>query len=248
MGISPEVAEVTACVDTVKIDVRGLQRELYQNVRCCLHAEFGEEVALLLHKWLVAYKANQVFLYEVNDLLNNTTTSECVDKDNAITYQRYDDNLLIVKQSETIVLPFAAAKRGVQLMVDALQDYLPLGSVVDLKKSPFANVIPEDSYDNLRIVITQRFTGIPETKVYFPYGGIVYPLGAPESGQMVYFTSPLIERTVHTGFDDEIEVAFVLSMKGALLFEKQYHSVAFSSLGERKTTQRALAHRREQQC
>jgi hypothetical protein len=247
MGTPAEVAEVTACVDTAKMDTRGLQRELYQNVRRCLNAEFGEELALLLHKWLVAYKTNQTFLYEVSDLLNNKTTSEYVDKGKAITYQRYDENLLIVRQSETIVVPFAAAKRGVQLMADALQDYLPLGSVVDLKKSPFASVLSEDAYESLRIVITQRFTCVPGTKAYFPYGGIVYPLGTPGSGQMVYFTSPLIERVVHKGFDDEVEVAFVFSMKGALLFEKQYHSVAFSSLDERKATQRALADRKGQQ-
>jgi hypothetical protein len=81
---------------------------------------------------------------------------------------------------------------------------------------------------------------MPDTKVFCPYGGIVYPIGMPEGKQMFYFTPSLIPDVVYEGYRDEMEDAFVYSMKEILLLDEHYHSVAFASPSEREVVDQIL--------
>jgi hypothetical protein len=218
-----------------------LREELYRKLRAVLASEFDRQMELLLHSWLISYKDNPAFLYEVYDLLETDKPGECADAAKDIAYRSYPDTLIVHKDGKDILIPARVARRGVQLAADALQDYLPLGSVVDLKQEPFSEVFTKGTPENIRIVITQRFVCVPETSTFYHYGGIIYPLGMPDGQRMLYFTHPLIDEVAHVGFTDEMEAAFVFGTKDALVIENNYHSVAFSSGEERETTRRALA-------
>lgn len=55
--------------------------------------------------------------------------------------------------------------------------YLPLGSVVILNKKYLGKAFEVDDIQEVRIVITQRFVCIPDTETFYPYGGVLHPIG-----------------------------------------------------------------------
>jgi len=115
------------------------------------------------------------------------------------------------------------------IAIDVFDETLPLGSVVDLKKQYLKDDLPVDKIENVRIVITHRFLHNPKDRFYFPYAGVVYPLGSLGEDRMLHFTSPFIDRVVHKGFSDEQDEAFVLAMKKELLCNRQLHSFSFAT-------------------
>ena len=118
------------------------------------------------------------------------------------------------------------------IIIDALDETLPLGSVVDLKKEYLKDNLPVDEIDNVRIVITYRFLHNPKDQFYFPYAGVVYPIGSLGQDRMLHFTSPFIARVVHKGFSDGQDEAFVSAMKQELLCNRRLHSFSFATKDE----------------
>jgi len=105
---------------------------------------------------------------------------------------------------------------------------LPLGSVVDLKKSAYAKTPRINEIDELRMVIAYRFLGREEDSHYFPYAGVVYPTGMLGQKEVLYFTRPLIENVVREGYHDEKEDAYVYLMKQELVVEKGKNSFGYA--------------------
>lgn len=66
--------------------------------------------------------------------------------------------------------------------------YLPLGSVVILNKKYLGKAFEVDDIQEVRIVITQRFVCIPDTETFYPYGGVLHPIGHIEGERVLYFT------------------------------------------------------------
>ena len=115
------------------------------------------------------------------------------------------------------------------IIIDSFEEILPLGTVVDLKKEHLRNKLPVDKIENVRIIITHRFLHNPKERFYFPYAGVVYPLGSMGEERTLHFTSPFIETVVHKGYSDEQETAFVLMMKHELLCNRRLRSYSFAT-------------------
>ena len=78
-------------------------------------------------------------------------------------------------------------------IIDIMEHVLPLGSVVDLKKDFLKNVIGNtDKVENFRVVITDRFFYQKGDRLYFPYAGVLYPIGAFQKQERLNFTSAVI--------------------------------------------------------
>ena len=135
-------------------------------------------------------------------------------------YKFPDSNLYFDKREFLIFL---------SIIIDVFEEILPLGSVVDLKKERLKGTLPIDEIENVRIVITHRFLHNPKDKFYFPYAGVVYPVGSMGQERTLHFTSPFIERVVHKGYSDEQDEAFVQMMKHELLCNRQVQSFSFAS-------------------
>lgn len=102
--------------------------------------------------------------------------------------------------------------------IEIMREVLPLGSVVELNPLYF---LPEQQTSSAaKIVITKRYTVPTGYQTFFPYGGVVYPVGEMKKDAILYFTEPLITNVIHMGFKDEMEEAFELLMKEELVVEK----------------------------
>jgi len=149
---------------------------------------------------------------------------------NPLSFQQADDGYHfkdpVINFSKEQLVSYLA------ILIDVYDEIVPLGSVVDLKKEYLKDSLPVDKIENVRIVITHRFLHNPQEKFYFPYAGVVYPLGSFGNERVLHFTSPFIERVVHRGFSDEQDEAFVLAMKRELLGDRHIHSYAFASRDE----------------
>ncbi len=118
-------------------------------------------------------------------------------------------------------------------MIDILEEVLPLGTVVDLKKRYLQKHIPASDIENIKIVITQRFLYHENDRTYFPYAGSIYPVGMLDKNEIIHFTPAMIETVVHRGYSDRQDRAYAYRMKQELILEKGMHSYGFSTEEER---------------
>jgi hypothetical protein len=123
---------------------------------------------------------------------------------------------------------------------------LPLGSVVDLKKEYFKKNLLIDQVENIRVVITHRFLSTSSNKHYFPYAGVIYPIGAPSASKYINFTTQLIESIIHVGFSDEQDEVYIFVMKQKLLEEMEMNSFSFATKDELELYQKTLRSEMEQ--
>lgn len=111
--------------------------------------------------------------------------------------------------------------------IEIMREVLPLGSVVELDPNFFK---PDPSSSKpVKVVIKGRFIAPKGYQSYFPYAGVVYPLGEIKKDTVIYFTYPLIKSVVHVGFKDEMEESFELLMKKEMIVDKGMKSIEFSS-------------------
>ncbi|WLR42583.1 DUF4176 domain-containing protein [Bacillus carboniphilus] len=115
--------------------------------------------------------------------------------------------------------------------IEIMREVLPLGSVVELDPRFFES---ESASSATKVVITKRFIAPKNFQSYFPYAGVVYPVGQIKKEAEISFTYPLIKRVIHHGFKDEQEEAFELLMKKELILEKSMRSIEFSHVDMRK--------------
>jgi hypothetical protein len=226
----------------VQLDERKVCKQLYEAFRGRIQGELGQDVARSFHKWLVNYRADASSLYQILPLLapkNALPTFEDVRQ--GIFYARTKDRFSVKIKTVCFAEDFDFLQAGyvVQVFLDLMQDYLPLGSVVDLQAEPLKDIFAVDKIENLRFVIAQRFCPIPETKLFYPYGAFVYPVGTLHDQQTLYFTPPLIKRVVHRGYRDELEQAYVLAMKDDFVLKRRYQSAGLASPQQRALMQEA---------
>ena len=161
------------------------------------------------------------------------------DSEQSITYEQKQNNDLLTCNGETLVLTEEQLKTVLSGIIDIMEHVLPLGSVVDLKKDFLKNVIENtDKVENFRVVITDRFFYQKGDRLYFPYAGVLYPIGAFEKQERLNFTSAVIENVIHEGYSDQQEEAYVFLMKQELILENGMHSFGFSTEEERKEYQK----------
>ena len=158
--------------------------------------------------------------------------------------------LFFEKQGENILLRSGASEIRIMksvffsylaLVSDIFLAPLPLGSCVRLKEGAFSAMPDMPEGYAPEAVVTDRYIAIPEAGIYFPYTGVVYPLGAFGTQQMIHFGPQLIEDTLHGGYTDEREEAFHELMKEEYILEKGLHSMSFATGEEAETLRKIMA-------
>ena len=123
------------------------------------------------------------FLYKIYAYVLEEHEEEISERSANNVYFEIEDNTYILRTDNGgIVLKKEAMQKLIIDMIGLFEDILPLGSVVDLKKE---GIIEDKEIENFRVVITKRFLGTGEG-CYYPYGGVVYPLGIAGSGNVLY--------------------------------------------------------------
>lgn len=179
------------------------------------------------------YFNNNSFLFEINKTIVNKEMS-CLDESNDVTYKNEKDKHILVCENYTMEFTYIEIKEIISGMIDILEKIQPLGTVVELKKEYLEKIISKEKIEKARFVIVNRFMINNESKTYFQYAGVVYPLGMLEKGQVIQFTTALIDKVVYSGYSDDQEEAYVYLMKKELIIEKKMHSFAFATDEERK--------------
>ena len=151
------------------------------------------------------------------------------DEKTGIRYERDRDEHILFADGKECVYDKSTFHRIIASYLDLLEDTLPLGTVVDLKKDAFRNVVETDEVKDFRFVITHRFLGKEEDHFYFPYAGVVYPIGILDDETIYHFTRPMVEKIVHMGYKDESEEAFVYLMKQDLIIKKSKNTYGYAT-------------------
>ena len=143
------------------------------------------------------------------------------DEEHSVRYERDGEDYILALERRECVFSKENFRKVIVSMLDLLEDTLPLGSVVDLKKLAYKNVPEASEVEHIRMVITYRFLGKEEDSHYFPYAGVVYPTGML-----------LVEKVVREGYRDEQEDAYVYLMKKELVIEKGKNSFGYATKEE----------------
>lgn len=127
-----------------------------------------------------------------------------------------------------ICMPTAEWRRIIAKGIQFLEELLPLGSVVELKKDILLLQIPAlEAAGSVRAVITDRYLPV-SAKSYYPYAGVPYPVGTGGRKRNIYFTQAMIERVVSRGYSDEQEAAFQRLIQKTCLLEKDMDICSFA--------------------
>ncbi|EAD2655566.1 DUF4176 domain-containing protein [Listeria monocytogenes] len=224
----------------MEIKKETVQNYLYPILRDQWRILFGTEIEIQLHKWLIKYKSNCLFLYNVHGLLTGDSYDILKDEQQKLVYKKTASTLDIIDELSTLHIPIAIAKQAIQMFCDYLYDYLPLGSVVILNKKYLGKAFDVDDIQEVRFVITQRFATVPDTETFYPYGGVLYPIGHIEGERVLYFTPPLIEKVQFVGFQDVTDYAYLVEMREELLKKRAYQSIAFIDPDKREQAQKVI--------
>lgn len=174
------------------------------------------------------YLEDSRFLYEILGALK----SEYIvlqDQKNDIRFKKEENTCELSVDNEQIKLNITDMKKLMISLITIMEDILPLGSIVDLKKEYFSNETLRNKVENIRMVITHRFLSKEGTNVYFPYAGVVYPTGMLGREEVLYFTPTLIETVVHKGYEDIQEIVYVSQMKREYIIENKMISCGFAN-------------------
>lgn len=178
-----------------------------------------------------AYVDDTAFLFKVYEaFIENDRFME--DEERHVRYERDGKDYILSYEGKECIFEKKAFKKVLTGLLDLLEDTLPLGTVVDLRKDAYKDVPNIQDVDHIRMVITYRFLGKEEDAYYFPYAGVVYPTGMMGRKEVLYFTRPLVERVVKEGYRDEKEDAYVYLMKNELVIEKGKNSFGYAEKEE----------------
>lgn len=194
----------------------------------------GKEQKRLLFEVGCIYRNNIEFLYQIYGAIA-TDQKQLKDEVHNITYKCEGDDHVLVYRGEDLVFTEEQLKTILIGIIDIMEEILPLGSVVDLKKDFLKDILANiDKVEQVRVVIIDRFLHRKDEKSYFTYAGVLYPIGILKQQEHLNFTSALIEQVVQKGYSDKQEEAYVFLMKNELILENGMHSIGFLTDAERE--------------
>lgn len=200
-----------------------LWKEFMEQTECIRKKD--EEI---LGKIAASYVEDAEFLFRVYEaFIENERFLE--DEDSEICYERDGEDYIFALEGKECIFSKEDFRKIIISMLDLLEDTLPLGTVVDLRKSAYEDVPEIEKVEKIRMVILYRFLGKDEDSHYFPYAGVVYPTGMLGKKEVLYFTRPMVEKVVQKGYYDEQEDAYVYLMKRELVIEKNKNSFGYAT-------------------
>lgn len=128
---------------------------------------------------------------------------------------------------QEFVLNINDARELIARFIDILEPIYPLGTVVALKEDFSRSLKLKSHINQVKVVIIERFASTKEKDAYFPYVGIVYPVGMLGHGKCIHFTNALVDHVVHMGYRDEMDDAYILLMKKELILDNDAMSCGF---------------------
>ncbi|WP_051359582.1 DUF4176 domain-containing protein [Paucisalibacillus globulus] len=172
-------------------------------------------------------------LQDIMDSFRKKVTSYTMtSKDIPIYYSYQDPTYTIAFHDKQFSLDKENFSKLFSSTIEIMRDLLPLGTVVELNPEYFKLDQPTSS--PTKVVITGRYIAPQNYSTYFPYAGVVYPLGEIRKDAQIYFTEPLIQSIVHLGYQDEMERAFELLMKEEFILDRDLQSIEFSGSDMKK--------------
>ena len=176
-------------------------------------------------------KENLSFLYDMNKIIVQGQGNIV---ESSIGAEFICNNGMCRLQTDygSLVLDNVLFRKILAAFIDVYEDIYPLGTVVDLNKKYYKDILPVDEVEHIRVVINYRFIPCSEN-MYIPYMGNIYPIGnSGLNANGIHFTPKTIERVVHMGYIDEEEIAFLFQRKYEMLIENNMHSTGFATSEE----------------
>ena len=167
-------------------------------------------------------------LYKFNEAIYNNEENY-IDFNTGFSFQKINADYIITLENKTLKLEKEEFTKIIQGMIDILEDILPLGSVVRLKKKYLNKLVDNNEIDAADVVIVNRFSISDNINAYYHYTAIVYPLGVIGEARGINFTSNLIEDVIYKGFSDEREDTYIYLMKKELLIKNEMTSFCFAN-------------------
>ncbi len=165
--------------------------------------------------------------YKMNDILDNGSGEVTYDdNDMNVTFREINGNYELLSSYGSITLDYLAFKTIISKIIDIYSKTYPLGTVVDLNKEYFKDLLPDMNGEPIRVVIMNRFTPLTN-ELFFYYTGVIYPVGNNGTNiSMVNFSPIAIEKVVHMGYSDEQDTKFIGIEKKRLLIDMGMHSTS----------------------
>ncbi|MCP1103081.1 hypothetical protein M2454_002440 [Aequitasia blattaphilus] len=154
------------------------------------------------------------------------------DEGNHIRYEREGEDYYLIIEDQEVAFAEESFRHMLVTMLDIMEDTLPLGTVVDLRKEIYQAAPDINKVDHIRMVITHRFLGEEGKHYYFPYGAVVYPTGMLGQAEIMYFTRAAVQQIVRKGYRDEEEDGFVYLMKQDLILNQGKSSFGYAQKEE----------------
>lgn len=170
-------------------------------------------------------------LYSINECLVNDKEYY---ESKLVSFSKEDDIYKLTIKDYSISLIYSQIKEIITGLIDILDDILPLGTVVKLKKEYLHKFINNNEIEEAEVVIVNRFIFKNGINAYFPYAGVVYPIGFVGNSNAIQFSSALIDEVVHRGYSDEKDEVYTYLLKNELILDKKMHSFGFASKEERE--------------
>ncbi len=176
-------------------------------------------------------KEDLTLLYEINKIIVKEN-GQLIDEELGVEVVCSEGRCGIQTKKGQIILDNDTFRKIIAAFIDVYEDIYPLGTVVDLNKKYFKNILPVDEVEHIRVVINFRFIPCSEN-MYIPYMGNIYPIGnAGIKTNGIHFSPKAIEKVVHMGYIDEEEIAFLFQRKYELILENNMHSSGFATKEE----------------
>lgn len=133
----------------------------------------------------------------------------------------------LVMEGGTVELENEKMQALFEVMIEIFEDILPIGSVITFKKEMLEEFEASDVIADARFVIVDRYLRKRGTECYIPYCGVPYPFGSLADSKKIYFTPLAVHEVLHRGYEDELEEAYVCTMKSQII-EQKLKSFTFS--------------------
>lgn len=204
-----------------------------------LGRHFQEKETIMLTAFFYRAKKDISQLYRIYESLW-TQEKQVFTVDGRLAFTVTPERIWITDGQEDVEHVAEEWKHIIGRGIAFLEELLPLGSVVELKKEYMEDKMPVlQKAGKVRIVITERFLSLTGNS-YFPYAGVPYPTGTFGSSRRLMFSPALIDNVLLTGFSDEEEQAYQYLMKQEYLLEKEMDMCGFESAEERELIQKKM--------
>ncbi len=173
------------------------------------------------------------FWYECHKCMNRMTEKVELQEYQLSFY--FNEKYHLIWKNQELILEQDCMKELIAHYIDIFEPIYPLGTVVELSSDFSQSLQLKNRNQKVKAVVIERFVSNSTKEAYFPYVGIVYPVGMLGHGKCIHFTSALIDRVIHLGYRDEMEDAYVLLMKKELVIDND--AVSFGFVEESKVAE-----------